>query len=53
MVLLPPGVLVEVESVNVEVAAAVPEIGTGFGLKAQAGAVLPLTLAQERLTLPV
>ena len=53
IVTLASGVLIDVESVSVDVAA-LPLITTGDALKEQAGAgVAPVMLLQERLTLPV
>ena len=54
IVTLASGVLIDEESVSVDVAAAVPLITTGDTLKEQVGAgVAPVMLLQERLTLPV
>ena len=54
IVTLVSGVPIDVESVSVDVAAAVPLITTGDALKEQmGGGVAPVMLLQERLTLPV
>lgn len=54
IVTLASGVLIDVETVSVDVAAAVPLITTGDALKEQmGGGVAPVMLLQERLTLPV
>jgi hypothetical protein len=47
---LPPGVLIVVETVSVDVPP--PLTGTGLRLKEHAGALAPEIAAQERVTLP-
>jgi hypothetical protein len=54
MVYVAAGVLLDVDTVRVEVTGAVPLIVTDAGLNAHAGAGLaPVIVLQDRLTLPV
>jgi hypothetical protein len=50
---VPPGVLLVVVTVSVELPAVPPETATGFVLKEHVGGALPVMLAHESVTLPL